>query len=47
VLALYYILIFEKENIIKYERAFRLPSSQTCIVIELIVNNLDTHWKAR
>jgi serine/threonine protein kinase len=46
-LFLYYILIFEKENIIKYERAFILPSGQICIVMELAVNDLHTHLKAR
>ncbi|KAF1993295.1 kinase-like protein, partial [Amniculicola lignicola CBS 123094] len=35
------------ENIIKYERAFKIPSSQTCIVMELAVNDLNTHQKAR
>lgn len=43
----YYKLIFEKENIIKYERAFGLPSGQTCIVMELAVNDLHTQLKAR
>ena len=46
-LVLWYILICEKENIIKYERAFRLPSGQTCIVMELAVNDLETYRKAR
>ncbi|KAI4138837.1 MAG: hypothetical protein LQ341_004493 [Variospora aurantia] len=41
------ILTFEKENIIKYERAFKLPSGQICIVMELAVNDLHTHLKAR
>ena len=41
------ILIFEKENIIKYERAFGLPSGQICIVMELAVNDLETQLKAR
>jgi serine/threonine protein kinase len=40
-------LIFEKDNIIKYERAFRLPTGQTCIVMELAVNDLRTHLEAR
>jgi protein kinase len=38
--------MFEKEHIVKYERAFGLPSGQTCIVIELAVNDLGTHLKA-
>lgn len=46
-LVLWYILICEKENIVKYERAFRLPSGQTCIVMELAVNDLETYRKAR
>ena len=46
-LVLCYILIFEKENIIKYERAFGLPSGQICIVMELAVNDLRTQLKAR
>ncbi|KAI4288218.1 MAG: hypothetical protein L6R35_002517 [Caloplaca aegaea] len=41
------ILTFEKENIINYERAFKLPSGQICIVMELAVNDLHTHLKAR
>ncbi|MCJ1245702.1 hypothetical protein MMC30_002906 [Trapelia coarctata] len=35
------------ENIVKYKRAFRLPGGQTSIVIELAVNDLRTHLKAR
>lgn len=35
------------ENIIKYERAFRTASGQTCIVMELAVNDLHKHLKAR
>lgn len=46
-LVLCYVLIFEKENIIKYERAFRLPSGQICIVMELAVNDLHMQLKAR
>lgn len=46
-LASYYILIFEKENIVKYEGAFKLPTGQICIVMELAVNDLHTHLKAR
>ena len=42
-----YILIFGKENIIKYERAFKVPAGKTCIVMELAVNDLLTHLKAR
>ncbi|KAL8972166.1 MAG: hypothetical protein Q9197_002912 [Variospora fuerteventurae] len=40
-------LTFEKENIIRYERAFKLPSGQICIIMELAVNDLHTHLKAR
>ncbi|KAH8800867.1 kinase-like domain-containing protein, partial [Xylogone sp. PMI_703] len=35
------------ESIIKYERAFALPSGKICIVMELAVNDLETHLKAR
>lgn len=45
-LVLCHLLIFEKENIIRYERAFRLPSGQICIVMELAVNDLHTQLKA-
>ena len=41
------ILTYEKENIIKYERAFKLHSGQICIMMELTVNDLHTHQKAR
>ena len=41
------VLNSEKENIIKYERAFKLHSGQICIVMELAVNDLHTHQKAR
>jgi hypothetical protein len=37
----------EKENIIKYERAFKLPTGQICIVMELAANDLYTHLEAR
>jgi hypothetical protein len=37
VLEMCYVLIFEKENIIKYERAFKLGNGQICIVMELAV----------
>ena len=42
-----HLLIIKKENIIKYERAFGLPSGQICIVMELGVNDLHTQLKAR
>ena len=42
-----HLLTSKKENIVKYERAFRLPSGQTCIVMELAVNDLETCRKAR
>ena len=45
--AMYLILTMEKENIIRYEHAFKLASSQICIVMELAVNDLRTHLKAR
>ncbi|KAL9026973.1 MAG: hypothetical protein Q9196_004444 [Gyalolechia fulgens] len=35
------------ENIIKYEHAFRTTSGQTCIVMELAVNDLHKQLKAR
>ncbi|WEW54638.1 hypothetical protein PRK78_000058 [Emydomyces testavorans] len=35
------------ENVIKYEGAFKLPSGQICILMELAINNLHTHQKAR
>ncbi|KAI9729378.1 MAG: hypothetical protein M1834_006902 [Cirrosporium novae-zelandiae] len=35
------------ENIIKYERAFKIPTGQICIVMELAVSDLDTQRKAR
>jgi len=38
----------EKENINKYERAFKLVSTgQICIVMELAANDLYTHLKSR
>ncbi|KAL9123866.1 MAG: hypothetical protein Q9217_006746 [Psora testacea] len=37
----------KEENIIKYEGAFKLPSNQICIVMELAVNDLHTHQTAR
>ena len=45
-LTLFFILIFEKENIVKYESAFKLPTGQICIVMELAVNDLYTQLKA-
>ena len=42
-----YIPIHEKENIIKYERAFRNPSGNICIVMELAVSDLETNMMAR
>ena len=44
---MHFVLTIEKENIIKYEHAFKLASSQVCIVMELAVNDLRTHLKAR
>ncbi|KAL9027803.1 MAG: hypothetical protein Q9196_003724 [Gyalolechia fulgens] len=35
------------ENIIQYDRAFKLANGQICIVMELAVNDLVTHQKAR
>ncbi|KAL8996362.1 MAG: hypothetical protein Q9188_006583 [Gyalolechia gomerana] len=35
------------ENIIKYERAFRTASSQTCILMEFAVKDLHKHLKAK
>ena len=40
-------LTLAKENIIQYHEAFRLPNGNICIVMELAVNDLGTHLKAR
>lgn len=42
-----HILTLEKENIIKYQRAFKLPSGKTCIVMELAVTDLYSYLEAR
>ena len=42
-----YKLTLAKENIIQYHEAFRLPNGNICIVMELAVNDLLTHLKAR
>lgn len=40
-------LIIEKENIIKYKCTFKLPTDKICIIMKLVVNDLDTHQKVR
>ena len=45
-LVLWYILTYEKENIIKYESAFKYVG-KIHIVMELAVNDLETYRKAR